>query len=108
MADLTRRRRWHINSGDPVIVIISPTQSRLALKCLTGSSPGSEDDPLLNEPEAGEDSSIHVVTVPQLLTARELRKPLAIICLAMASQQLSGKPPIRLLSAQFQLSVFGK
>jgi hypothetical protein len=54
----------------------------------------NEDDPLLDEIEARrEDAPVNVITVPQLLTARGLRKPLAIICLAMASQQLSGKSP---------------
>ncbi|KAF8078157.1 general substrate transporter [Lyophyllum atratum] len=49
------------------------------------------DDPLLDELEAHrEDTQGMAITVPQLFAARELRKPLAIICLAMASQQLSG------------------
>jgi len=55
------------------------------------SNQGDEDDPLLNELEVRrEDAPVHVVTVPQLFVARELWKPLAIISLAMASQQLSG------------------
>jgi len=41
-----------------------------------------------------EDTPVSVVTVPQLLVAPELRKPLAIISLAMVSQQLSGRSPL--------------
>lgn len=48
-----------------------------------------ENDPLLDQLEARRD--VAALTVPQLLGARELRTPLAIICLAMASQQLSGR-----------------
>ncbi|KAG6854975.1 hypothetical protein C0991_009798 [Blastosporella zonata] len=52
---------------------------------------GSDSDPLLDELEARrEDAQSLAITVPQLLSARELRKPLAIVCLAMVSQQLSG------------------
>jgi hypothetical protein len=51
-----------------------------------------EDDPFLDglDEARREGSQAIVVTVPQLLTSKELRKPLIIICLAMASQQLSG------------------
>ncbi|KAG6833484.1 hypothetical protein H0H87_006056 [Tephrocybe sp. NHM501043] len=59
----------------------------------TDSTERSEDldsDPLLDELEARrEDAQSLAITVPQLFLARELRKPLAIVCLAMASQQLS-------------------
>jgi hypothetical protein len=48
-----------------------------------------ENDSLLDQLEARRE--VAAITVPQLLAARELRKPLAIICLAMASQQLSGR-----------------
>lgn len=48
-----------------------------------------ENDPLLDQLEARRE--VAALTVPQLLAARELRTPLAIICLAMASQQLSGR-----------------
>ncbi|KAJ7470350.1 general substrate transporter [Mycena latifolia] len=50
----------------------------------------SVEDPLLDELEAHRDESITALTVPQVLAARELRKPLAIVCFAMLSQQLSG------------------
>jgi len=50
----------------------------------------SVEDPLLDELEARRDESITALTVPQVLAARELRKPLAIVCFAMLSQQLSG------------------
>ncbi|KAF8894429.1 general substrate transporter [Infundibulicybe gibba] len=47
--------------------------------------------PLLDEVEARrEEVHIAAVTVPQLLAAPDLRKPLVIVSLAMASQQLSG------------------
>ncbi|KAJ7702389.1 general substrate transporter [Mycena rosella] len=46
--------------------------------------------PLLDELEAHRDESITALTVPQVFAAPELRKPLAIVCLAMLSQQLSG------------------
>lgn len=36
-------------------------------------------------------SRVTAITVPQLLTARELRRPLLIVSFAMLSQQLSGK-----------------
>ncbi|KAJ6606572.1 general substrate transporter [Mycena vulgaris] len=49
----------------------------------------SVEDPLLDELEAHRDESITAFTVPQVLAARELRKPLAIVCFAMLSQQLS-------------------
>jgi len=48
-------------------------------------------EPLLDELEAHrEENNVMTVTTPELFVARELRKPLAIVCLAMASQQLSG------------------
>ncbi|KAH0584098.1 hypothetical protein H2248_009670 [Termitomyces sp. 'cryptogamus'] len=51
----------------------------------------SDSDPLLDELEARrEDAQIVAITVPKLFLARELRKPLVIVCLAMASQQFSG------------------
>ncbi|KAF5387155.1 hypothetical protein D9615_001699 [Tricholomella constricta] len=50
-----------------------------------------DSDPLMDDLEARrEDARSVAITVPQLFAARELRKPLAIVCLAMASQQLSG------------------
>ncbi|KAF8226251.1 general substrate transporter [Tricholoma matsutake] len=69
-------------------------KKKAAAKRLWGSdlpSQRNEDDPLLDELEARREATpVNVVTVPQLLAARELWKPLAIISLAMASQQLSG------------------
>ncbi|KAJ7286004.1 general substrate transporter [Mycena rebaudengoi] len=52
----------------------------------------SAEDPLLDELEALREDPAHIpaFTVPQVLAARELRKPLAIVCFAMVSQQLSG------------------
>ncbi|KAG6820801.1 hypothetical protein H0H93_011566, partial [Arthromyces matolae] len=51
----------------------------------------SDSDPLLDNLEARrENSQVMTITVPKLLVAREMRRPLAIICLAMAAQQLSG------------------
>jgi hypothetical protein len=50
----------------------------------------SVEDPLLEELEAHRDENVTALTVPQVLAARELRKPLAIVCFAMLSQQLSG------------------
>lgn len=62
-----------------------------SLRSLLVPSQRNEDDPLLDELEARREATpVNVVTVPQLLAARELWKPLAIISLAMASQQLSG------------------
>ena len=63
------------------------------------SSQSDEDDSLLDglEPRR-EDAPVNVVTVPQLFAARELWKPLAIISLAMASQQLSGRSLLWALS----------
>ena len=58
--------------------------------------PTSAVEPLLQEeglepdrrsPENREES----VKIPQLLRSREFRKPLAIVCLAMLTQQISGK-----------------
>lgn len=50
-----------------------------------------DSDPLLDEQEERrEEAQSFTVTVPQLLLAPEFRKPLLIICLAMAAQQLSG------------------
>ncbi|GLB35157.1 putative major facilitator superfamily, sugar transporter (TC 2.A.1.1) family protein [Lyophyllum shimeji] len=64
---------------------------------ITGAAPrlatqsAEDSDPLLDELEARREETHGVaITVPQLFAARELRKPLAIVCLAMASQQLSG------------------
>ncbi|KDQ60586.1 hypothetical protein JAAARDRAFT_31553 [Jaapia argillacea MUCL 33604] len=59
------------------------------------SSSGEDvEDPLLPESEADlrRDEELHqaTVSVPQLLKAPELRKPLVIVSLAMLSQQLSG------------------
>ncbi|KAJ7684726.1 general substrate transporter [Mycena polygramma] len=53
-------------------------------------SVASVEDPLLDELEAHRDGSVTALTVPQVLSARELRHPLAIVCFAMLSQQLSG------------------
>ncbi|KAK7023886.1 25S rRNA adenine-N(1) methyltransferase [Favolaschia claudopus] len=50
----------------------------------------SLEDPLLDELEAHREENVTAFTVPQVLAARELRKPLAIVCFAMLSQQLSG------------------
>lgn len=47
-------------------------------------------DPLLDELEAHRDENFTAYTVPQVLSAPELRKPVAIVCFAMLSQQLSG------------------
>lgn len=67
----------------------------VCLLLLTGISHRLEDsdsDPLLDELEARRESAqIVAITIPKLFMARELRKSLAIICLAMASQQLSGE-----------------
>jgi len=60
--------------------VVSPTTPAVA----------SVQDPLLDELEAHRDESITALTVPQVFAAPELRKPLAIVCLAMLSQQLSG------------------
>ncbi|KAJ6547138.1 general substrate transporter [Mycena capillaripes] len=54
------------------------------------SAAASVEDPLLDELEAHRDESITALTVPQVLAAREFRQPLAIVCFAMLSQQLSG------------------
>ncbi|KAF8184964.1 general substrate transporter [Mycena galopus ATCC 62051] len=56
----------------------------------TPAADASIEDPLLDELEAHRDESVTALTVPQVLAARELRKPLAIVCFAMLSQQLSG------------------
>ncbi|KAJ6618290.1 general substrate transporter [Mycena sp. CBHHK59/15] len=63
------------------------TCSRLTLSLATDAL----EDPLLDELEAHRDDSVRVtaLTVPQVLLARELRKPLAIVCFAMLSQQFS-------------------
>ncbi|KAJ7632244.1 general substrate transporter [Roridomyces roridus] len=50
----------------------------------------SVEDPLLDEMEARRSEGTPALTVPQVLSARELKKPLAIVCFAMLSQQLSG------------------
>jgi len=67
---------------------------RLWRSALSASSDGAiegVEDPLLHELEARrEDVHVAAITVPQLLVAPELRKPLMIVCLAMLSQQLSG------------------
>ncbi|KAJ7929300.1 general substrate transporter [Mycena leptocephala] len=52
-------------------------------------SDASVEDPLLDQLEAHRDESVTALTVPQVLAALELRKPLAIVCFAMLSQQLS-------------------
>jgi hypothetical protein len=57
------------------------------------ASDASVEDPLLDELEAHRDESVTALTVPQVLAALELRKPLAIVCFAMLSQQLSGTFP---------------
>jgi len=75
-----------------------PDERKVVAKRLWGDDPtpysssnGVEENPLLDEPERTPDVVQKTsITVPQLLAARELRKPVAIVCLAMASQQLSG------------------
>ena len=51
------------------------------------------ETPLLDDPEeiSRPDNKASVVTIPQLLLRRHLRKPLIIVSCAMLSQQLSGK-----------------
>jgi MFS transporter, SP family, solute carrier family 2 (facilitated glucose transporter), member 3 len=84
------KRLWGPDRNYPTITIIIPSSFNHFLV----PSQRTEDDPLLDELEARrEDAPINVVTVPQLLATRELWKPLAIISLAMASQQLSGTLP---------------
>ncbi|KAJ7168129.1 general substrate transporter [Mycena crocata] len=71
-------------------------QKKTVARKLWGAAPpptpatASIEDPLLDELEARRDESITALTVPQVFAARELRKPLAIVCFAMLSQQLSG------------------
>lgn len=48
------------------------------------------EDPLLDD-HRRDDVPVVAVSVPELLTAPDLRRPLIIGCLAMASQQLSGR-----------------
>jgi len=62
-----------------------------------GISPRDSDDttlqdPLLEDPEEQRETTLRVaaMTVPQLLKATELRRPLLIVSFAMLSQQLSG------------------
>ncbi|KAG6897849.1 hypothetical protein C0992_010337 [Termitomyces sp. T32_za158] len=62
----------------------------LAERNSTGRSANYDSDPLLGEEARRESAQIVAITVPKLFMARELRKSLAIVCLAMASQQLSG------------------
>jgi len=67
--------------------------SKLWVTGATSSFPTEEiddSDPLLDQLEARQEIHSSAITVPQLFAARELRKPLTIICLAMAAQQLSG------------------
>ncbi|KAH0584099.1 hypothetical protein H2248_009670 [Termitomyces sp. 'cryptogamus'] len=65
--------------------------NKLWLAETSSTSTSSDSDPLLDELEARrEDAQIVAITVPKLFLARELRKPLVIVCLAMASQQFSG------------------
>ncbi|KAF9459362.1 general substrate transporter [Collybia nuda] len=69
------------------------TEGRLWDAALQNDSSSTvERDFLLDQSEAQPEAQRNVaaITVPQLLTTQELRTPLAIICLAMASQQLSG------------------
>jgi MFS family permease len=97
------RRLWGSNRDYPMIFIQSPSKS----KCLLVPIDRNEDDPLLDEIEVGRgDARVRVITVPQLLAARELRKPLGIICLAMASQQLSGKSLRSQCHARIQRQLF--
>lgn len=52
----------------------------------------SAQEPLLEDPERQDEEHPHTatITVPQLLRARELRRPLMIVSFAMLSQQTSG------------------
>lgn len=52
--------------------------------------PASAVEPLLEE--GGRDAGDENVKIPQLFTSKEFRKPLAIVCLAMLTQQISGMP----------------
>ena len=60
------------------------------MSVFTAPAEPSVEDPLLDELEAHREENVAAFTVPQVLAARELRKPLAIVCFAMLSQQLSG------------------
>ncbi|TFK46028.1 general substrate transporter [Heliocybe sulcata] len=55
---------------------------------------GDAEDPLLPEDNhrsrSPDDRHESTVTIPRLLVAPDLRKPLTIVCLAMISQQISG------------------
>ncbi|KAJ7197227.1 general substrate transporter, partial [Mycena pura] len=53
-------------------------------------SGASVEDPLLDNLEAHRDENVAALTVPQVIAAPDIRKPLAIVCFAMLSQQLSG------------------
>ncbi|KAF7295255.1 25S rRNA adenine-N(1) methyltransferase [Mycena indigotica] len=50
----------------------------------------SLEDPLLDNLEAHRNEQITALTVPQALSAEDIRRPLATVCFAMLSQQLSG------------------
>ncbi|CAK5279489.1 unnamed protein product [Mycena citricolor] len=53
-------------------------------------SKASVEDPLLDNAEAARGGAGKALTVPEVLAAGDLRRPLAIVCFAMLSQQLSG------------------
>jgi SP family facilitated glucose transporter-like MFS transporter 3 len=55
-----------------------------------GSSIGDAEDPLLPENEDTEHEGVRPISVPQLFSAPELRKPLYIVCFSMLAQQVSG------------------
>jgi hypothetical protein len=67
-----------------------PLPSEETQMSVFAASDASVEDPLLDQLEAHRDESVTALTVPQVLAALELRKPLAIVCFAMLSQQLSG------------------
>ncbi|KAF8200019.1 hypothetical protein K438DRAFT_2015984 [Mycena galopus ATCC 62051] len=78
------RKLW----GTVPLGLISSSETQLS--CFAAAADASIEDPLLDELEAHRDESVTALTVPQVLAARELRKPLAIVCFAMLSPQLSG------------------
>jgi len=75
----------------------APEVKSVSRRLWGGASKGGDadaEDPLLPEEShrgrSPDDRHEAAVTVPRLLVASELRRPLTIVCLAMVSQQISG------------------
>ncbi|KAI0948397.1 hypothetical protein AcV7_009153 [Taiwanofungus camphoratus] len=67
-------------------------------------APDEDEDPTVKDPDEREGA----ISVPKLLTAPELRRPLTIVCFSMLCQQLSGRNQCRYIVLYYSNDILSK